>query len=118
STGRAAMKTSLKVLALSLLVSAAYAAEPEKKQVVAQADAEKPAAEAATFAYQPPLRGAPATRVGGGTRSVGTKSVQLSVLAPNETGYTTRDKPTIYWYVSETINSPVELTLNTTEPLR
>lgn len=112
------MKTSLTVLTLSLLVTAAYAAEPVNKQVIAQADTEKSAAEQPVFSYQPPLRGAPATRVGGGTRSVGTKSVQLSVLAPAETGYTTRDKPTIYWYVSETINSPVELTLNTTEPLR
>ena len=112
------MKTSLSVLTLSLLAMAALAAEPVNKQVIAQADTEKSPAEQPVFTYQPPLRGAPATRVGGGTRSVGTKSVQLSVLAPNETGYTTRDKPTIYWYVSETITSPVELTLNTTEPLR
>jgi hypothetical protein len=116
------MKTPLTVLALTtvsaLLALAAHASESDKKQVVAQADTEKPASEPAAFTYKPPLRGAPATRVGGGTRSVGTKAVTVSVLAPNETGYTTRDKPTIYWYVSEAINSPVELTLTTNEPLR
>jgi hypothetical protein len=112
------MKTPLTVLAVTLLASAAYAAEPDKRQVIAQADTEKPATESAAFTYKPPLRGAPATRVGGGTRSVEARAVTLSVLAPNETGYTTRDKPTIYWYVSEAINSPVELTVTTTEPLR
>jgi hypothetical protein len=111
------MKTWLTVLPLTLLASAAYAAEPDNKQLIAQADTEKSAPESATFTYKPPLRGAPATRVGGGTRSVGARAVTLSVLAPNETGYTTRDKPTVYWYVSEAINSPVELTLTTTEPL-
>jgi hypothetical protein len=40
------------------------------------------------------------------------------VLAPNETGFTTRDTPTIYWYVSEPVESPVEVTLTTTEPLK
>jgi hypothetical protein len=116
------MKKRLTLLAITsasaLLAFAAYAADADKKELIAQADTEKPANESATFTYKPPLRGAPATRVGGGTRSVGAKSLTLSVLAPNETGYTTRDMPTIYWYVSETINRPVEVTLTTTEPLR
>ena len=103
----------------ALSVASSFAAAPEKQQV-AQAPAEgarKGDAPAGTITYNAPLRGAPATRVGGGTRSAATKSVQLSVLAPNDTGFTTRDKPTIYWYVSETLNVPVELTINSTEPL-
>jgi hypothetical protein len=114
------MKTSLTVLivaASSALALAAHAADADRL-VVAQADAEKTANEAATFSYKPPLRGAPATRVGGGTRSVGSRSFTVSVLAPSETGFTTRDTPTIYWYVSEPVNSPVEVTLTTTEPLK
>ena len=87
-----------------------------------QADVNAPPAGAqpaanALIAYKAPLRGAPATRVGGGTRSVAMKPVALSVLAPNETGYTTRDKPTIYWYVSEPLSYPVELTIVSTESL-
>ncbi len=114
------MKTSTTVLMLaasSALALAANAADADRL-VVAQADAEKTANEAATFSYKPPLRGAPATRVGGGTRSVGSRSFTVSVLAPNETGFTTRDTPTIYWYVSEPVESPVEVTLTTTEPLK
>lgn len=114
------MKTSMTVLLLaasSALALAAHAADADRL-VVAQADAEKAANEAATFSYKPPLRGAPATRVGGGTRSVGSRSFTVSVLAPNETGFTTRDTPTIYWYVSEPVNSPVEVTLTSTEPLK
>jgi hypothetical protein len=42
----------------------------------------------------------------------------VSVLAPNETGFTTRDDPTVYWYVSEPLTTPVELTLTSTEPLK
>lgn len=97
---------------------AAEADKKDKKEVVAQADAEKPAKEAATFTYKPPLRGAPATRVGGGTRSLGARSFTVAVLAPNETGFTTSNNPTVYWYVSEPLNTPVELTLTTTEPLK
>jgi len=114
------MKTSLTVLvvtAASALALAAHAADADRL-VVAQADTEKPANDSAAFSYKPPLRGAPATRVGGGTRSLGSRTFTVSVLAPNETGLTTRDKPTIYWYVSETLNSPVELTLTTTDPVK
>ena len=117
------MKTSLKLLmiatASALCAAPLHAKDPEKKELVAQAGSEKRAEEQpAKFTYRPPLRGAPATRVGGGTRSIGANTFSLSVLAPNETGLTTREKPTIYWYVSHTINAPVEVTLTTTEPLR
>lgn len=114
------MKTSLTVLivaAASALALTAHAADADRL-VVAQADAEKKANDAAAFSYKPPLRGAPATRVGGGTRSLGSRTLTLSVLAPNETGFTTRHDPTVYWYVSEPLTSPVELTLTSTEPLK
>lgn len=110
------MRTSLTVV-IAFWALAAHAADADR-QVIAQANTEKQAAESATFAYKPPLRGAPATRVGGGTRNVGSRTLTVSVLAPNETGFTTRDKPTVYWYVSESLTGPVELTLTTTEPLK
>jgi hypothetical protein len=75
------------------------------------------ASAAPTISYKAPLRGAPATRVGGGTRSLAMKAVALSVLAPTETGYTTREQPTLYWYVSQALDVPVELTISSTEPL-
>ena len=113
------MKTTLTALivASSLGALPALAAEAEKKLVIAQADAEKATGEAA-LTYRPPLRGAPATRVGGGTRSLGPRPVTLHVLAPSETGFTTRERPTVYWYISETLTNPVELTITISEPLK
>ena len=69
------------------------------------------------IAYKPPMRGAPTTRVGGGTRSAGTV-LALNVLAPVETGFTLQEKPTIYWYVSQPVKDPVELTLNNMASLK
>jgi hypothetical protein len=112
------MRTFLAV-ATALWALGVQAADADRRVLVAQADAEKKqAAESTAVSYKPPLRGAPATRVGGGTRSIGTQALTVNVLAPNETGFTTRDKPTVYWYVSEPLNTPVELTLTTTEPLK
>ena len=65
---------------------------------------------ASPFTYKVPLRGAPSTRVGGGTR--GTEaSLQVEVLAPGETGFTIQDQPTIYWFLSARSELPVEITL-------
>ncbi len=49
--------------------------------------------------YVPPRRGAPKTRVGGGTRSSGS-AVQLALLAPEHTGLTGQASPTLYWWLS------------------
>ncbi|HUG77182.1 MAG TPA: DUF928 domain-containing protein [Burkholderiales bacterium] len=103
--------------ALALAASALHAAAPAPKQKTAQLDAGSATA-APPFSYKPPLRGAPATRVGGGTRSLGARLMTLNVIAPNETGYTTRDKPTIYWYVSEALDKPVELAITSTASLQ
>jgi hypothetical protein len=112
--------------AAALAVSGTLVASPEA-QKIAQATQVQRLAQApvdvkkgdtpGAITYNAPMRGAPATRVGGGTRSAATKSVQLSVLAPSDTGFTTRDKPTIYWYVSETLSKPVELTIISNESL-
>ena len=71
----------------------------------------------AAVAYKPPLRGAPLTRVGGGTRGVG-NVLALNVLAPGDTGYTTQEKPTIYWFASQPIDKPVEITITSTASLQ
>src|SRR5438067_7151786 len=102
----------------AVAISGPLGAAPEPQRVAQAPEAKKAeTAVGSAVTYNAPLRGAPATRVGGGTRSTATKAIALSVLAPNETGYTTRDKPTLYWYVSEAIDKPVELTISSTEPL-
>jgi hypothetical protein len=92
--------------AVALVSPTLYAKDPANGKIVV-----------AQVAYKPPMRGAPATRVGGGSRGAASFALRLNVLAPNETGYTVKEKPTIYWYASEAINVPVELTVISTESL-
>jgi hypothetical protein len=63
------------------------------------------------FSYKPPMRGAPAARIGGGTRGIGDQTLELVVLAPDHTGLTTKEQPTLYWYVSKPVPSKLEVTL-------
>ncbi len=61
--------------------------------------------------YVPPNRGAPASRVGGGTRGADSTATVLSVLVPEHTGLSATDQPTLYWYVSQPTAAKIELTL-------
>ena len=64
--------------------------------------------------YQPPRGlGAPSAgrRVGGGTRGTNKSMPILSVLAPGHTGLTVREQPDLYWFASDVVTNPVELTL-------
>ena len=67
-----------------------------------------------TLLYQPP-RGlgapSPGRRVGGGTRGTNKSIPILSVLAPDHTGLTVREQPDLYWFASDVVTTPVELTL-------
>jgi hypothetical protein len=115
---KALTQSILTALAATLVTGAIGAGkEPVKIAQLSPEEKKQDAPAAAAITYKAPLLGAPATRVGGGTRSVGAKPVAVAVLAPNETGYTTHDKPTLYWYVSEALQNPVELTITSTESL-
>ncbi|MCZ4316718.1 DUF928 domain-containing protein [Comamonadaceae bacterium G21597-S1] len=78
---------------------------------VVQAQTTSSAGSAGTFVYKPPLRGAPARRVGGATRGTGDSGLVLQVLAPDQTGLTTQAQPTLYWYASKASNTSIEVTL-------
>lgn len=79
---------------------------PAATQSASQGTAQEP-----SFVYKPPLRGAPARRVGGATRGSGDADMVLTVLAPDQTGLTTRAQPTLYWYASRPSTATIELTL-------
>ena len=69
--------------------------------------------------YKPPKRGAPATRVGGGTRG-GDNGMILSVLAPEHTGWTNQAQPVLYWYIAKPTNIDHEIIVydgDSVEPL-
>lgn len=76
------------------------------------AETAKPAnVSAAAMVYKPPMRGAPASRIGGGTRGTGKGDFVLSVLAPDHTGYTSQAQPTLYWYASGPSTTTLEVTV-------
>ena len=63
------------------------------------------------FVYKPPMRGAPASRVGGGSRGGSVGDFVLNVLAPDHTGVTTQAQPTLYWYASGPSIAKLEVTV-------
>jgi hypothetical protein len=63
------------------------------------------------FAYRPPMRGAPAARIGGAQRGIGDVTLKLAVLAPDHTGLTTKEQPTLYWYISKAVPVQLEVTV-------
>jgi Domain of Unknown Function (DUF928) len=71
----------------------------------------KTEAPASVPVYTPPKRGAPGGRVGGGTRGIQREVFILSVLAPDHSGFTTSEQPSLYWFISSWTSLPVELTV-------
>lgn len=62
--------------------------------------------------YKPPLRGAPSSRVGGGSRGGSSGDApRIAVLAPDHTGYTTEEQPSLYWYLSKPVATRLEITV-------
>lgn len=61
--------------------------------------------------YQPPRRGAPLVRVGGGTRGEGDTQPAVYVLVPEHTGLTTKTQPDLFWYSSGPTAAKLEFAL-------
>ena len=98
-------------LGLFVATSAASAAETGATEPADPGDANAGSGEAGGFVYRPPMRGAPVARIGGGTRGIGDMTLELVVLAPDHTGLTTKEQPTLYWYVSEPVPTKLEVTV-------
>jgi len=64
-----------------------------------------------TAFYRPPRRGAPATRVAGGSRGTDSSTPDLFVVAPEHTGLTQQAHPVLYWYTSRPITAHFEFAL-------
>jgi hypothetical protein len=107
------MNTTRATLFLGLSMALSFIAAPAITQVQSPPQATNPPPAASQVpVYQPPLRGAPATRVGGASRGEQDSGLILSVLAPESTGLTSRAQPTLYWYSSKGLAAPLEFTLN------
>ncbi|MGQ0674707.1 MAG: DUF928 domain-containing protein [Rhodospirillales bacterium] len=84
-------------LAAVLVLCAAVALAQDSKPAPAVAE---PAADAAPV-YVPPKRGGPANVAAAATRSGLTDALKLRLLAPNHTGLTVAEQPTLYMYAAE-----------------
>ena len=60
--------------------------------------------------YKPPQDiKAPVGRVGGGPRGTTVSTALVEVLAPTHVGRTSKAQPVIYWYLSDPVNSPIDV---------
>jgi hypothetical protein len=109
------------VIAFSVFACSVFGAADDTKR---QRPAERPPASAqdeSVPVYKPPQRGAPGGRVGGGTRGTPGRDIfVLSVLAPDHTGLTLKEQPSLFWSISAPTALPVAITIvdpNAVEPL-
>ncbi len=62
--------------------------------------------------YKPPLRGAPKYRVSAGIRgNQNTQHPQLTILCPEEVGFTYQDQPTVFWFLNQSTAYPIEISI-------
>jgi hypothetical protein len=61
--------------------------------------------------YQPPRRGAPGGRVGGGTRGPSPGLPLLYALVPDHVAVTAEEQPPLVWYLSKATPFPLEFTV-------
>jgi hypothetical protein len=61
--------------------------------------------------FQPRNLGTPKVRVSGGVRGDNQSEVALTVLAPEQAGFTTKNQPVLYWQISKPVQKPIEITV-------
>ena len=101
-----------------LLSSLAFAMTLALPATAAENDPTAVAPPSVNISFKPPLRGAPKMRVGGGVRGADTQEVALDVLAPESAGLTTAASPTIYWFLSDTVQESVEIAITDTRSIQ
>lgn len=74
-------------------------------------DQEGPSSKISEPLYQPPRRGAPGGRVGGGTRGPSPGLPLLYALVPDHVAVTAEEQPPLVWYLSKATSFPMEFTV-------
>jgi|GEM_PF-184672 len=74
-------------------------------------DQPNPSSPKTEILYQPPRRGAPGGRVGGGTRGPSPGLPLLYALAPDHVAVTAHEQPPLMWYLSQATSFPLEFTV-------
>ena len=104
-----------KLLLLAGFIWPGPAPAQESSNAVVTATAPPPA-----VIYRPAKGSAPSARVTGGSRGSGDATISLDVLSPDETGLTTQEQPSLFWFQSKPAKARFELTLiapDKTEPI-
>ncbi len=99
---------------LPLVIPVSGVADDQKGKPMPQigeAQTKKPPTTVRMPVYKPPRRGAPRGRVGGGTRGAGDQRPVLSTLAPDHTGLTVEEQPSLFWYLSSSTTYPIVVTI-------
>ncbi len=94
--------------AVAVLLACRPGGEPT---FAADAKPEAAASPSSGVKFRPPTTGAPSVRVTGGSRGSGDTAITLDVLAPDDTGVTTREQPSLFWFQSKPADAKFELTL-------
>ncbi|MDB4433221.1 DUF928 domain-containing protein [bacterium] len=94
----------------------------EKDQKAATSPTDDPPMKTTTMpVFVPPNRGSPIARLGGATRSAsGDTLPRIEALVPQEAGWTLREDPVLYWYLSKMTDVRIDfvlLRLDPTEPV-
>lgn len=84
---------------------------PVDPQLVQVSDDKQAASSRKEALYQPPQRGAPGGRVGGGTRGPSADLPLMWALVPDHVGLSAEVQPRLVWYLSTTTTYPLELTI-------
>jgi hypothetical protein len=111
--------------ALSLILGGWTLAQEPAKPAATSNDPNRPLTGTTTntpakVKFRPPSTGAPSVRLTGGSRGSGDSAITLDVLAPDDTGLTTQEQPSLFWYQSKPADAKFELTLlqeNKVKPL-
>ena len=74
-------------------------------------DQQGPSSKISEPLYQPPRRGAPGGRVGGGTRGPSPGLPLLYALVPDHVAVTAEEQPPLVWYLSRATSFPLEFTV-------
>ncbi len=108
------MNTSRAILFVSLSMVLQFVAATVIAQEQSSSQTTNPpsAASQVPVYIPPPLGGAPTSRVSGGSRGPENSGLDLIVLAPESIGLTSRAQPTLYWYSSKGLSTPLEFALN------
>ena len=102
------------IASFTLLISlSAFASDRrDKKRKGKPSDQSKHQSISPMFIYKPPKRGKPGNRVGGGTRGQGDNISPLAALVPDHTGLTTKNQPSLYWFLANSTTNRIEFTIS------